>query len=422
MSSPSREEIDAFEVLRSHLHHRSVNAPDGPTSDLDRSVSRALGRLREWAVGQRRTAEVGISPSARHSIQDHLRNMRGDDDDPLLPISRHAVLGLLGQWKQEMTEQGNWSFRYRLLTAVSTQGIGQDALEACMSALAETDPTRPQRELAPYGLQFSIEEGITRIPVSPDLRWTRRVPDDSSSFSPPPFESQSQSAPWTDSGAGSGDEDALYFQDGRPIGLLVSVHPAGSESVTSIATGSAFSTSSAGGQPIGYAGAPRMVVSVARGEAPVARSESNITSIESASQSDFSGTTLLTATEIVPPFAPSPPSAAPPSSLDSSQSSSQISSVPSNAPSTDSDLASIPRDAPSTPRNANSTFSPRDSPSKRSDSSNSETWSISVRPGSTVFISSSSEGSEWSEDDDETSEARQQQDVIRDVLWRAPSF
>lgn len=129
--------------------------------------------------------------------------MRGDDDDPLLPISRHAVLGLLGQWKQEMTEQGNWSFRYRLLTAVSTQGIGQDALEACMSALAETDPTRPQRELAPYGLQFSIEEGITRIPVSPDLIWTRRVPDDSPSFSPPPFESQSQSAPWTDSGAGS---------------------------------------------------------------------------------------------------------------------------------------------------------------------------------------------------------------------------
>ncbi|RSH88633.1 hypothetical protein EHS25_002860 [Saitozyma podzolica] len=406
MSSPSRQEIDAFEVLRSHLARRCENAPDGPTSDLDRSVSRALGSLREWAAGQRRTAEVGISPSAQRNIRDH----------------------------QEMTDQGNWSFRYRLLTAVSTQGIHQDALEACMSVLAETDPTRPQRELAPYGLQFSIEEGITRIPVSADWRWTQRVPDESSSFSSGPF--PSQSAPWTDAGAGSGDEGAHQFQDGRPIGVLVSVHPAGSESVTSIETGSAFSTSSADGQPITHVGSPRMVVSVARGETPVARSESNITSIESASQSDFSGTTLLTATEVVPPFAPTPPSALPPSSIDSSQWSSQISSMPSNtqstssnAQSTSSDLASIPRDAPSTPRNANSAFTPRDSPSslrdspsKRSDSGNSDTWSISVSPGSTVFISGSSEGSEWSEDDDETSEARQHQDVIREVLSRTPTF
>jgi hypothetical protein len=130
--------------------------------------------------------------------------MRDDEEyeeDPLLPFSRHAVLGLLGQWQQEMTDQGNWSFRYRLLTAVSTQGLHQDALEACMSVLAETDPTRPQRELAPYGLQFSIEEGITRIPVSADWRWTQRVPDESSSFSSGPF--PSQSAPWTDAGAGS---------------------------------------------------------------------------------------------------------------------------------------------------------------------------------------------------------------------------
>lgn len=205
MSSPTPHEIAAFEVLRSHLHRRSENAGDGPSSDLDRSVSRALGRLREWAVGQRRTAEVGISPSVRHSIRDHVRNMQDDDEDedPLLPFSRHAVLGLLGQWQQEMTDQGNWTFKYRLLTAVSTQGIRQDVLEMCMRALAEDDPTRHQRELAPHGLQFSIEEGITRMPVSSDWRWTRRVPGDSSSFSSGPVESRSASAPWTESGVGS---------------------------------------------------------------------------------------------------------------------------------------------------------------------------------------------------------------------------
>lgn len=179
------------------------------------------------------------------------------------------------------------------------------------------------------------------------------------------------------------------------------------------------------------AGAPRMVVSVARGEAPVGRSESNITLIESAFGTDVSGTTLLTATGSVPPFAPTPPYAAPPSSLDSSQSSSQVSSTPSDTHTTNSDLASIPRDAPSTPRNMNSTFTPRDahspsslrdSPSKRSDSGNSDTWSISVRPGSTVFIYSSSEDSDCSEDDDETSEARQQVDIIREALERMPGM
>jgi hypothetical protein len=64
----------------------------------------------------------------------------------------------------------------------------------------------------------------------------------------------------------------------------------------------------------------------------------------------------------------------------------------------------------------------RDSPSKRSDSGNSDTWSISVRPGSTVFIYSSSEDSDCSEDDDETSEARQQVDIIREALERMPGM
>jgi hypothetical protein len=130
--------------------------------------------------------------------------MQDDDDkDESLPFSKHAVLGQLGQWQREMTEQGNWSFKYRLLTAVSTQDIHHDVVEACMRVLAEVDPTRPQRELAPHGLQYSIEEGITRVPSSPDLRWTRQVPGDSSSVSSAPAESHAASAPWIGSGAGS---------------------------------------------------------------------------------------------------------------------------------------------------------------------------------------------------------------------------